>query len=276
MDDTPPNIDACESLDLMAECNGNLEDQLVDWHNRNLLILKSCAVESCGSIKVDSDFDLANIESSCANSGTLRVTYEIKDDCDNKVEFVANAIIEDITPPTIICQDIELQLINPDSLELNPQIIDQGSFDNCGEVKLDIILNELLELECGINTEAKLVGTDECGNSDTCNFMIKPLCFDLALKKELVDDRNYSSGDTASFRIMVINQGDIIAQNVVIVDYLPDGLEIVSTRWIEELDYFTYQIPNVLEPGDTFNLELKTIVNPVGVRLPIVNVGRDS
>ncbi len=49
--------------------------------------------------------------------------------------------------------------------------------------------------------------------------------FDLALKKELITDPPYSYGQDLIFEITVCNQGNTVAKDIEITDYVPDGLE---------------------------------------------------
>ena len=53
--------------------------------------------------------------------------------------------------------------------------------------------------------------------------------YDLALIKTVVDVKDeYLPGDSVTFNIEVTNQGQVDATNVVVTDYIPDGLEIVD------------------------------------------------
>ncbi|MCB9329344.1 MAG: DUF11 domain-containing protein [Lewinellaceae bacterium] len=49
--------------------------------------------------------------------------------------------------------------------------------------------------------------------------------FDLALKKELVTEGPYNYGQDLVFEITVCNQGNIVAKDIEISDYVPEGLE---------------------------------------------------
>jgi uncharacterized repeat protein (TIGR01451 family) len=59
--------------------------------------------------------------------------------------------------------------------------------------------------------------------------VIRTIGFDLALYKQLTPGQNsqVAPGDTVSFRITVVNQGDIHADNITIIDSFPDGLEMI-------------------------------------------------
>ncbi|MDQ3141507.1 MAG: hypothetical protein M3Q56_04590, partial [Bacteroidota bacterium] len=54
--------------------------------------------------------------------------------------------------------------------------------------------------------------------------------FDLALYKD-VDIRTVQRGQVVPWRITVVNQGTVTAQEIVIVDYIPEGLEVMDPKW---------------------------------------------
>ena len=57
--------------------------------------------------------------------------------------------------------------------------------------------------------------------------------YDLALTKVISPETPapYQTGSTVKFAITVINQGNYIAKNVEVTDYLPDGLELDDAGW---------------------------------------------
>ena len=63
--------------------------------------------------------------------------------------------------------------------------------------------------------------TDACSN--TCNLNpISTGIYDLALIKQLSGLENtFVSGSLVTFTITVINQGNLLATNILIIDYLP-------------------------------------------------------
>jgi uncharacterized repeat protein (TIGR01451 family) len=62
---------------------------------------------------------------------------------------------------------------------------------------------------------------------DSCDFAIviidtgAPDVFDLALKKVETSSAPYTAGDNIVFNIHVINQGNVVATNIVVEDYIP-------------------------------------------------------
>ncbi|MBK8736762.1 MAG: DUF11 domain-containing protein, partial [Saprospiraceae bacterium] len=53
--------------------------------------------------------------------------------------------------------------------------------------------------------------------------------FDLALRKTLTTASPYTYGQTHQYRIVVFNQGNVTAQNIVVNDYIPDGYSLQQT-----------------------------------------------
>jgi len=65
--------------------------------------------------------------------------------------------------------------------------------------------------------------------------ILPPGAFDLALTKVLTSTGPFNPGDTLEYVIMITNQGDVAAQNISVVDYIPAGLTLVSAfnGWTE-------------------------------------------
>src|SRR5690606_33673575 len=64
--------------------------------------------------------------------------------------------------------------------------------------------------------------------------------FDLALRKSILDNRSYASGETAIFTIEVFNQGNLEASSFSLIDHLPAGMSLApddNNGW-EPIDPF--------------------------------------
>ncbi|MBL0100667.1 MAG: DUF11 domain-containing protein [Saprospiraceae bacterium] len=100
--------------------------------------------------------------------------------------------------------------------------------------------------------------------------------FDLALRKTVDNRGPYRIGDIATFRIKVINQGNIPSQNILVNDYLRSGFSFnaaANPGWTLSAPATTatngllnYNIATVLAPGDSItlalNLEIALDANP--------------
>ena len=74
-------------------------------------------------------------------------------------------------------------------------------------------------------------------NPDNCDdavIVIRVGAFDLALKKEVKAGQKgvFKEGDEVTFVITVTNEGTIDATDVEVVDYVPEGLELIGTDWV--------------------------------------------
>ena len=89
--------------------------------------------------------------------------------------------------------------------------------------------------------------------------------FDLALRKTLIGDRiAYRKGDTVEYKIEVFNQGNVIAKNIDVVDYLHN-----SYIYLPELNQnWTVVNPNLvsikhidqLNPGESFDVNIQMVI----------------
>jgi uncharacterized repeat protein (TIGR01451 family) len=75
------------------------------------------------------------------------------------------------------------------------------------------------------------------GDEDESDFEeVEILEFDLAIQKRLAvdQDRSVDPGDTVSYDLIVINQGDIAADNISVVDFIPEGmtLDMSFGNWV--------------------------------------------
>ena len=77
--------------------------------------------------------------------------------------------LEDTTPPTIICEDLDLGC-NPDSI---PSIFDIPVKDNCGEVEIINPTSSIVQNGCSFIVTQTITAVDHCGNQSTCTRTIK-------------------------------------------------------------------------------------------------------
>jgi gliding motility-associated-like protein len=76
-------------------------------------------------------------------------------------------VINDITPPTALCQDITVQLDATGNVTIAPADVDAGSSDNCGSVTLSLDITSFDCSNIGPNT-VTLTVEDDFGNQSTC------------------------------------------------------------------------------------------------------------
>ncbi|MEM6395961.1 MAG: SdrD B-like domain-containing protein [Bacteroidota bacterium] len=118
--------------------------------------------------------------------------------------------------------------------------------------------------------------TDE-DDADPEDVIVAP--FDLALIKQLGEDQDpmVQPGDLVTFTIEVTNQGMVDAQNIQVVDYVPDGLifnEADNDDWaLDQMTGFPVTtIEELLEPGQTTTVDIVLEVGPGTDGQSLINV----
>ncbi len=104
------------------------------------------------------------------------------------------------------------------------------AFDDEGEEKTDDDIDSNTDADEDNDGEVNDDNTsNEDGDEDDHDIAILPV-FDLALKKELLTEAPFAFGDILEFRIIVINQGQIDAAEIVIHDSIPTGFLFEPAR----------------------------------------------
>ena len=101
-------------------------------------------------------------------------------------------------------------------------------------------------------------------------YVIRAKCYDLALIKQTISDAPEEYGDTVSFNIEIHNQGEDIAYDISVIDYLPSGLEYLPInndaipKWIYKASDRTAStiIPGALAPGEQTEIIIHCRVIP--------------
>ncbi|GGD14855.1 hypothetical protein GCM10011343_02340 [Flavobacterium orientale] len=71
------------------------------------------------------------------NKGTTTVTVSIQSSCGMQATAF-DVVVNDMTPPTAVCQNIAVNLNAQGQATITPQMVDNGSSDNCGPVTLTL------------------------------------------------------------------------------------------------------------------------------------------
>jgi hypothetical protein len=98
--------------------------------------------------------------------GETTVTWTVTDGSGNTATATQTVTVTDDTNPTVLCNDITLTLEEGIAV-ISAEDINNGSFDECGEVTLSINQTEFDESHIGDNT-VTLIVTDNAGNTDSC------------------------------------------------------------------------------------------------------------
>ncbi len=99
----------------------------------------------------------------CSDLGANTVTLTITDGNGNTNTGTAMVTVEDVIPPTVIAQNVTLQLDSSGQATLLPLDVDNGSIDNCTLSGASLNPNSFTCNELGVNTVTYVV-TDASGN----------------------------------------------------------------------------------------------------------------
>ena len=94
--------------------------------------------------------------------------------------------------------------------------------------------------------------------------------FDLAIRKSIVGTTEVHTGSPVIFEITVLNQGDVPAYNVEVIDYLPAGMSLIAGNgWTASRANIVQTIPGPIAPNSSvvLTLTLRVDANFTGTNL---------
>ena len=151
IDDVNPTITAPTSVDVFTnnECTAI-----------NISLGSATTSDNCSVSSVTNDAPTAY------EVGETTVTWTVTDASGNTATATQTVTLTDDTNPTVLCNDLTLTLEEGIAV-ISAVDLDDGSFDECGEVELSINQTEFDESHIGDNIVVLTV-TDEYGNSSSC------------------------------------------------------------------------------------------------------------
>ncbi len=125
----------------------------------------------------------------CADLGENTVTLTVTDVGDHTDTCQATVTVEDNLPPTVVCQDITVELDPAGTATITAVDVDGGSTDNCGISSMTVEPDTFTCADRGENT-VTLTVVDTSGNPATCqatvtvedNILPVPVCQDITVE----------------------------------------------------------------------------------------------
>ncbi|WP_282148059.1 HYR domain-containing protein [Algibacter lectus] len=155
IEDNVPPAAICQAITIQLDATGNATitpDQIDNG-----------STDSCGVANTELDITTFN----CDNVGANTVELTVTDNNGNTSTCTTTVTVEDVTPPTALCQAITVQLDATGNVTITPEQIDNGSSDSCDIASLTLDTPTFDCSNIGDNT-VELTVTDINGNSATC------------------------------------------------------------------------------------------------------------
>ncbi|MBV6653025.1 MAG: DUF11 domain-containing protein, partial [Mameliella sp.] len=107
----------------------------------------------------------------------------------------------------------------------------------------------------------------------TATISVDPaLIFDLSLEKSVSGDGPFEPGEDVTFEITVSNEGILLAEDVVIQDYIPAGLILNDTDWeVDNGIAFLKEAIDEIETGQSATVQVTFTIDPFYTGGTIVN-----
>ncbi|QQS27913.1 MAG: HYR domain-containing protein [Sphingobacteriales bacterium] len=154
-DDVPPTA-VCQNITVELDNTGNAtiaEDAVNNGSS-----------DACGGLTFDTDITTFN----CSNAGENAVVLTVTDANGISSTCSATVTVEDNTPPTAVCQNINVELDNTGNATIAEDAVNNGSNDACGGLTFDTDITVFNCSVVGENTVVLTV-TDANGNTNTCS-----------------------------------------------------------------------------------------------------------
>ncbi|MCF8459885.1 MAG: HYR domain-containing protein [Flavobacteriales bacterium] len=160
-DNVDPNA-VCQNITVLLDANGDLTITSADIDNGSF--------DNCGIASLEIDGGNTTQAFDCSNVGANTVTLTVTDVNGNVSTCDAIVTVEDTISPTIICQDITIELDPSGTVVLTAVELDGGTTDNCGSVTLSIDAADTQWTCADVGTQTiTLTATDANGNVSTCD-----------------------------------------------------------------------------------------------------------
>ncbi len=157
--DTTPPIAIAQDLTVMLDINGEafIDVNALDDGSSDLCGIASRIAEPSGFF--------------CDEVGENIVTLTVTDVYDNATTATATITVIDNLAPTMVCENITVQLDDTGNVTVSPDLVGGGSSDVCEIVSTSLSTDTFDCSQVGANT-VTFTATDTNGNSDTCTAII--------------------------------------------------------------------------------------------------------
>jgi hypothetical protein len=156
IDTTPPTV-SYAGINLTAECNPGTSPV-------NLWLQNAAYSNVSDASGITWTNDYTGMTNGCGITGNTTVTFTATDACGNQSTIQRSLTIEDSTAPEVMTQNVTVILDENGNGSITTADIDNGSYDNCGDITLALDKTAFTCSDLGNNT-VTLTATDLCSNS---------------------------------------------------------------------------------------------------------------
>ncbi|HFA48707.1 MAG TPA: T9SS type A sorting domain-containing protein [Bacteroidetes bacterium] len=181
MDKTPPTLTCPQAMTVGTTSSVNCEATVI---LPQVGISDDCSTNF--SVAMNTPAGWVNGNGGVINGvglGTYPLTYNVSDDCGNAASCSTQLTVEDDDAPTVVCDEFTVTTLNSSGIALvYASTFDDGSYDNCGYITLDV---RRMEAACGNqpafgpsvifccedvgdDVQVEMRATDFFGNSNSC------------------------------------------------------------------------------------------------------------
>ncbi|MGJ8745044.1 T9SS type A sorting domain-containing protein [Polaribacter sp.] len=207
------------------------------------------STDNCGI--ASSSLDVASF--TCANLGANTVTFTVKDSSGNSNNATATITVEDTVKPTVITQNITVQLDAYGNASITANEIDNNSTDNCTIISSSIDMTTFTCANLGDNTVTLSV-TDQSNNTGTATAIVT------------VEDTIKPTVITQNITVQLDASGNATIAASQIENGSTDNCSIASSS----LDITSFSCDNI--GANTVTLSVKDQSNNTGTATAIVTV----
>lgn len=168
-DNVDPDAICVSPFTIPLNSNGTVTIQATD--------IDSASTDNCNIVSRTIN-GATSLQFDCSNVGTNTITLEVTDPSGGTDFCQTTVTVQDITPPTMVCQPATVYLGASGTTTVNATVIDGGSSDACGILNYRINGQPTETYDCnqiGAPQAATLIVTDINGNVDSCSTTVTVL-----------------------------------------------------------------------------------------------------
>ena len=240
--------------------------------------------DNCSVVSLDLDISAFT----CSDLGDNTVELTVTDQSGNQDSELATVTVIDTETPTVVTQDLVVELDASGNANILASEIDNGSSDNCSVVSLDLDISAFTCADLGDNT-VELTVTDQSGNQDSglATVTVLDTIDPVIMCSENISvevEGNYTLPDYILDGVVTAfdNCGFTVTQSPVPGTVLPDGdypivFEITDDAGNNAVCNFTLKVDDTTLSVDDKELTDANIIvfpNPIVDQLTVKNTSR--